>query len=495
MASSAILPQAFRGEGFFRDLAEAAPDALVVLSEGRIVFVNGQAEKLFGYPRDELLGQSVEILIPERYRDVHRDHRDHYVQEPRPRQMGAGLNLTGRHKDSTEFPIEISLSPVQTANGLLVSSAIRAVRDRRREVEQRFLAGIVDSSADAIIGKTLAGVILSWNEGAHRLFGYSAGEAVGKLMSMLIPPGREAEEVEILGRLKKGERVETFDTVRRRKDGRDVEVSVTMSPVHDAAGNVIGVSKVVRDITERKRAEIALARAKDVAEAASRELEAFSYSVAHDLRAPLRGMNGFAQLLLDCYTDKLDAQGKDWLSEILQNARAMGTLIDALLSLSRVTRSALHRESVDLSAVVRASASQLSTAEPRRAVEMVIQDQLRASLDPILARSLIDNLLDNAWKFTRKVPGARIEFGATEKDGARTFYLRDNGAGFDMAFAGKLFAPFQRLHTLNEFPGTGIGLATVQRIVQRHGGRVWAEGIVDGGATFHFAFPADAGGT
>jgi light-regulated signal transduction histidine kinase (bacteriophytochrome) len=199
-------------------------------------------------------------------------------------------------------------------------------------------------------------------------------------------------------------------------------------------------------------------------------------------------MSGFAQVLLDSYGDKLDAGGQDALQEIVLNAQRMGALTDALLSLSRVTRGALKLESVDLSAVVRATASQLSTAEPQRTVELVIQDHLCADLDPILARTLVENLLGNAWKFTSKVPAARIEFGVTEKDRVRAFYVRDNGAGFDMAFANKLFAPFQRLHTVSEFPGTGIGLATVQRIVHSHQGRLWAEGTVDGGATFYFTF-------
>lgn len=249
-------------------------------------------------------------------------------------------------------------------------------------------------------------------------------------------------------------------------------------------------SVLVSSIAElTRRANARAKQAQQQAEVASRELEAFSYSVAHDLRAPLRGMSGFAQVLLDSDGDKLDADGRDALQEILLNARRMGELIDALLSLSRVSRSALRPESVDLSAVVRATAAQLSTAEPERAVEMVVQDGLRADVDPILARTLIENIVGNAWKFTSKVPAARIEFGANEKAGVRGFFVRDNGAGFDMAFASKLFAPFQRLHTVAEFPGTGIGLATVQRIVHRHGGRLWAEGTVDGGATFSFAFP------
>jgi PAS domain S-box-containing protein len=376
------------------------------------------------------------------------------------------------------------------ANGRLV--AAERLRDERATAtnQQRAdLAAIVESSEEAIIGKTLQGVITSWNHGAEQIFGYSAAETVGRPLSLLIPAAYEEEEAAILSFLAKGE-VRRLDTVRRRKDGRKIDVSVTISPVRDAQGRVVGISNVARDITERRQNEEALARAKDAAEAANSELEAFSYSVAHDLRAPLRGMNGFAQVLLDEYEDKFDEEGKDWLREILLNAQKMGALIDSLLSLSRVTRSEIKRESVDLSAVCRAAAAQLDAAEPQRTVEWVIEDGLRAACDPVLARALLENLLGNAWKFTAKVPVARIELGATEKEGAHAFYVRDNGAGFDMAFAKKLFAPFQRLHTVAEFPGTGIGLATVQRIVRRHGGQTWAEGAVDAGATFYFTLPS-----
>jgi PAS domain S-box-containing protein len=334
-------------------------------------------------------------------------------------------------------------------------------------------------------------VITSWNDGACRLFGYSAEEMVGKPISLLVPGEREQEEPIILETVAKGE-VKRFDTVRLRKDGRHIDVSVTVSPVRDATGKVVGISKVARDITDRRRAETSLARAKDAAEAANRELEAFSYSVAHDLRAPLRGMNGFAQLLLDTYRDKLDADGQDFLQEILLNANKMGDLIDGLLSLARVTRSDLQREHADLSEIVRETTARLRAAEPHREVEVTVPDALSADVDPRLARALFENLLGNAWKFTSKQPAARIEFGAIERDGAPVFFVRDNGAGFDMAFANKLFAPFQRLHTVDEFAGTGIGLATVQRIVHRHEGRIWAEGTVGCGASFYFTIPARA---
>jgi light-regulated signal transduction histidine kinase (bacteriophytochrome) len=283
--------------------------------------------------------------------------------------------------------------------------------------------------------------------------------------------------------------VQRIDTVRQRKDGSLVDVSLTVSPVRDSGGRVVSVAKVARDVTERRRGERELASAKERAEAASHELEAFSYSVAHDLRAPLRGMNGFAQVLLDEYKDKFDAEGQDWLQEIVLNANRMGALIDALLSLSRVTRSELRREAVDLSALARSTLAGLGARDPGRNVAVSLQDRLLADADPTLSLSLLENLLGNAWKFTSKLESAKITVGMHESETERVFYVQDNGAGFDMAYAQKLFAPFQRLHQNQEFAGTGIGLATVQRIVFRHGGRVGALGAVGQGAEVWFTLP------
>jgi light-regulated signal transduction histidine kinase (bacteriophytochrome) len=235
-----------------------------------------------------------------------------------------------------------------------------------------------------------------------------------------------------------------------------------------------------------------LLQSQATAEAANRELEAFSYSVAHDLRAPLRGIDGFSQALLEDYADKVDEEGRRHLNFLRQSAQQMGRLIDDLLGLSRVTRAELRRLPVDLSALARNVAAQLGKAEPDRQVEIVIGDGIAAEGDAPLLRIALQNLLGNAWKFTGRRAAARIEIGTMSVDGEAVYFVRDNGAGFDPAYQAKLFGVFQRLHSTQEFEGTGIGLATVKRIVSRHGGRIWATGEVDRGATFNFTL---GGGT
>jgi signal transduction histidine kinase len=221
--------------------------------------------------------------------------------------------------------------------------------------------------------------------------------------------------------------------------------------------------------------------------AANKELEAFSYSVSHDLRAPLRSIDGFSQAVLEDYADRLDSTGKQHLQRVRSAAVRMATLIDDLLNLSRVTRTEMHREPSDLSAIAKSIARELQESEPERKADFLIADGLTAEGDARLLRVVMENLLNNSWKYTSRHKSARIEFGHSKSNGRSVFYVRDDGAGFDQQYAGRLFGVFQRLHGMSEFPGTGVGLATVQRIIHRHGGEIWAEGEVEKGATFYFS--------
>lgn len=247
---------------------------------------------------------------------------------------------------------------------------------------------------------------------------------------------------------------------------------------------------------EREKAEVAnrelrdaidsLRRAKEAADAANRELEAFAYSVSHDLRAPLRSIAGFSHVLLEDYFSRLDEDGRDSLNRIFSATEKMGRLIDDLLNLSRITRTEMKRERLNMSMMVRKIAEGKVRVQPERQVEFAIEDGLVAEGDDRLLNVVFENLIENAWKFTGKRESARIEFGSIRKEGTITYFIRDNGTGFDMTYAGKLFQPFQRVHAMNEFPGTGIGLATVKRIIERHSGKVWIEGEVGKGTTVYF---------
>jgi PAS domain S-box-containing protein len=270
-------------------------------------------------------------------------------------------------------------------------------------------------------------------------------------------------------------------------------------PRFDPDGTFLGFIGSCVDVSEERLAREALGRLNEdleghvrrrtaQLEVANRELEAFAYSVSHDLRAPLRAVGGYSQLLLEEYGERFDEEGRGMLARMRDASQRMARLIDDLLHLSRVTRMEMHREAVDLSAIANETFVELREAEPHRTVEVVVAPGLSAGGDAVLLRVLLDNLLRNAWKFTGKKERARIEVGADRApDGRRAFYVKDNGAGFDMSYASKLFGAFQRLHSEAEFPGTGIGLATVQRIASRHGGRVWAESVVGEGATFYFS--------
>jgi light-regulated signal transduction histidine kinase (bacteriophytochrome) len=289
-------------------------------------------------------------------------------------------------------------------------------------------------------------------------------------------------------------------------NGQRVLLSINAAPLHDEAGQMDGMVAAVEDVTKQVQAEAKIRRLNEELEqrviertaqleAVNKELEAFAYSVSHDLRAPLRSIDGFSRALLADYEGKLDAEGEEYLQRIRNASMRMDKLIEDLLKLSRLSRGELHHEIIDLSEMAQTIITELWETQPDRMVEFAIAEGISAIGDARLLQIVLENLLGNAWKFTSKHDQARIEFGAIHSDGEDVYFVRDDGAGFDMAYADKLFGAFQRLHNVDEFEGTGIGLATVQRLIHRHGGRIWAKGAVEQGATFYFTLAPRGGNT
>lgn len=490
----------------------------------------------------------------------------------------------------------------------LYFSVVRSLNRSLRECEwaeqtRSKLAAIVESSDDAIYSTDPDDMIVSWNGGAERIYGYSSGEVNGRSISLLVPQDRWHELLEIREKVKRGERVDHFETIRVRKDGKQIHVSLSISPIRDGE-KIVGVSAVSRDVTARKQAEehlrsfftispdllciagfdgyfkqisqsweetlgyglddllsrpwldfvhpddreatiqagsqlfggkrvirfenryrtkdgsfrwiewhatplveenLIYAVARDVTdrkraieeierrtmelESANKELEAFSYSAAHDLRSPLIGVGSLARMLVERYSTGLEARGQEILHVIQKETEQMRQLVDDLLAFSRFGRQVLQLSDIDMNQLVQGVIEQLRLCQGTETLELNVRPIPPARGDPVMIRQVFMNLLSNAAKFTRSQPRGVIEIGGKAQDNANIYYVKDNGVGFDMRDADKLFEVFKRLHPSEKFEGTGIGLAIVKRIVERHCGHVWAEGKIDEGATFYFSLP------
>ena len=490
----------------YRGLLEAAPDAMVVVDgAGEIVLLNAQAERQFGYRRDELVGQQVKVIIPEGFAerliaDDLRSTADALLQ-----QIGMGIELFGRREDGTEFPIEIMLSPLESAEGILITAAIRDISARKAAEEAlRVALGNFQDLVDAdIVGVFFArqdGRVFYANDYFLDLLGYTReelehGEVDWRAMT---PPEWLQLTDRALDELREQGSSKPFEKEYMRRDGSRVPVFLADTRL---AGPGANIAAFVLDISERKRGEDELlalnaeleGRVKTrtaALEAANREMEAFSYSVSHDLRAPLRSIDAFSQILLREHAAGLDPEARRVLDIVVRNAQHMGQLIDDLLTLSRVGRKNLDRTPVDMEPLARSVVEELQAAQPGRTVEFDIGPLASAFGDAGLLRQVWVNLFDNAVKFTGPVQLAKVEVRCEPGPRECRFTVRDNGVGFDPRYSDKLFQPFQRLHQTSEFEGTGIGLAIVARIVRRLGGEVWADGAPGEGATFGFSLPA-----
>jgi PAS domain S-box-containing protein len=497
------------------DLLETLPDAIIAVDrDGTIVQLNSQTESLFGYQREELIGQKVEILVPDRYRSAHHHHRQSFEETPKTRRMGANLDLYGRRRNGSEFPVEISLSPVSTDEGTFVLSAIRDISDRKRiaeelrraneELQHRSaeqlgeyrsrLASIIDSSEDAIYGKDLDGTITSWNKGAERIYGYTPDEIVGKHISILAPSDRKDEIPDILSRIASGETIQHFESMRVAKDGKALDVSISISPLRDAKGGIIGASAIARDITAQKRAEGQLHQAQKM-EAIGR----LAGGVAHDFNNILGIVSACAEFL----RDRVDpATGATQYIENIKKATDRGSsLTRQLLTFSR--SSSVQPRILDLNERLR-DVSKLLRPLMGEDVEILIVSKSPAAVveaDPGQLDQIVVNLAVNArdamprgGKFILETRSERFDEDFAEQHQnmrAGKYVLlavSDTGTGMDEATVARIFEPF--FTTKETGKGTGLGLATVYGIVKQSAGHILVYSEPGHGTTFKIYLPS-----
>ena len=499
--------EAFRlSEARYRELIHALPAAVYTTDErGRITLYNQAAIALWG--REPEIGKDLWCGSWKIYRP---DGAPLPLDEcPMAVTLREGRAIRGEEivierLDGTRRHVLPHPEPMFNAEGVVVG-AINMLMDvselHQAERAMGHLAAIVRSTEDAIISKDLQGVVTSWNRAAERMFGYTAEEMIGQPVSLLIPPDRHNEEPDILERIGRGESIEHYETIRRRKNGNDFHISLTVSPLTDLHGTIIGASKIGRDITDRRRAEEALrerdrslSAANDVLKKqavalaeSNKELEGFSYSVSHDLRAPLRTIDAFSRIVEEEHGQHLNDQARRSLGIVRKAVGQAGELIDDLLEFSKLGRQGMNFRLVKMADLAREAADDLRIMQEGRQIDLTIGDLPSCHGDRRFLKLVWINLLANAFKYTKNRNEIRIEVGWMPDNAsaeAVIYYVKDNGIGFNMAHAHKLFGVFQRLHRREDFDGTGVGLAVVQRIVQRHDGRIWAEGKVDGGATF-----------
>jgi len=488
----------------YRSLFDHNFDAVYSLDlDGIFVTANHAVEAMSGYTREELIGMPFT-------RHIDPQHHEARISNFRRAAAGESVNYDTvvvrkngelRHANVTNLPIIV--------NGEIVG-VYGVARDtteaRRREEALAQQAALLDKAQDAIMVRDLDHRVLLWNKGAERLYGWTADEALGRHVTQLMVRELRVMETAMASLAAHGEWKGELDHFTR--DGRALTVEAHWTLVRDAAGQPEKILAINTDVTGRKEVLRQVERLNteleqrvqlrtQQLEEANREMEAFSYSVSHDLRAPLNTIDGFSQILSRNAGTQLGEREQHYLARIRNGVRQMSELIDALLVLAKITRMKPRREAIDMSSLAREVADSIAEdarqRQPLHAMEVIIQPGMQAAGDSRMLRQVLVNLLGNAWKFTGKTQGARMEVGCeTPAGGPAVYFVKDNGAGFDMAFADRLFGAFQRLHPVREFEGTGIGLATVKRIIALHGGQIWADAAENRGATFYFTLPGTA---
>jgi len=472
---------------------ETSIDGMAILDEHELyIYLNEAHARVYGYDNpDELLGKTWRELYSEEW-------VERFEKEIMPALYAHGHwrgDAIGKRRDGSFFDQELSLSVLETGGIVCV---VRDITERKRAEQElqrseQMYKTLVNTSPDSVIMADLDGCITYASEQTLELHGYEhAEELLGKnALELIVGEDREQARKDLKRTLEEGV-VRNVEYTFLRKDGSGFIGELNCALVRDVSGGPKAFIATVRDISERKRAEEELKRHRDQLQestsrlkAAYKELESFSYSVSHDLRAPLLSIESFSRMLLDEYGDSLDERAKDYIQHIASAAERMNQLVKDLLKLSQMTSRQVNRRKVDLSVMARLILFELRATQPERQIDIVVADDVVANGDESLLRMILENLLGNAWKFTAEIDKARIEFGVDEQEGRPVYFVRDNGIGFDMSLSDKLFLPFQRLHNA-DYGGSGIGLAIVQRVVLLHGGKVWAEGKVGKGATFFF---------
>lgn len=499
----------------------SAMDAILSTdADQRIVIFNPAAEAMFQCDRSQAIGQPLERFIPERFREAHRKYIHNFGQTGfTSRAMKGAAVVFGRRSSGDEFPCEASISQVEIAGKKIYTVILRDITERKQiekalqeahdelelKVQERtaalseantLLQALMDNMPDHIYFKDTQSRFIRNSRSQATLLGLSdPAQVVGKTDFDFFPHAARAyaEEQEVM---RSGKPLVDLEEWVVWPGGQETWVSTTKVPLRNSEGKTIGIFGISRDITERKRAEQAirqlntdLEKQTEQLESANKELEAFSYSVSHDLRAPLRAIDGYTRILVEDYEAHLDAEGKRICSVISGEARRLGQLIDDLLAFSRLGRKEMYTSKVDMKALAISVFDELIKGENEERIDFQIAKLPAVKADPSLMRQVWTNLLANAIKFTSRKERAVIKLGTRQSKDEYIYYVSDTGAGFDMEYVDKLFGVFQRLHSESEFEGTGVGLAIVQRIIRRHGGRVWAEGESEKGATFYFALP------
>ena len=481
-------------------LASIGDGVIVSDPAGQVTFLNPEAERLTGWTGPEAVGVPLNRVF-----QIVSEDSGQPIESPGDRalRLGTATGFAGRvlliGRNGAQTPIDDSAAPVRRRGGpvlgvVLVFRDIRQQRQGQEAIER--LAAIVESSEDAIFSNSVDGSIRTWNLGAQRMFGYTPEEIIGKSAALLLPPPRAREEMDNLERLRKGERIVALETIRRTRDGRNLDVSLTVSALKNEAGRIIGHSQIIRDITDRKQFQSELQRLNAELERrvtdrtrslqeATEQLNAFCYSVAHDLQAPLRAQLAFSQVLLEDFGSGLGADGRDYVDRIAQSAARQGRLVRDLLAHVSLSRTDLPMEPVDLAkAVERVRQDLHSEIQNQRAAIHLGPLPGKVLANPSSLHLIITNLLSNALKFVRRGTAARVRIWSEQNSGLVRLWVEDKGIGIPPKYLAKIFGVFQRLHTIDEYPGTGIGLAIVKKAAERMSGQVGVESEPGVGSRF-----------